>query len=123
AEGHGRRYGTLREPVVERLRSGGDVLLVIDVQGAEAFREVARGDPSIADALSTIFLQPANIDQLRQRIHGRGTESEAEIETRLETARHEIAEAPKYDYVVTTGTREEDFTALLGIYQKIKRSR
>lgn len=119
---HGRRYGTLREPVETRLANGADVLLVIDVQGAEAFRAAARESAAIKAALATIFIQPASLEQLRQRILHRGTEAEAEIEARLETARREIAEAPKFDYVITTGTREEDFTALLGIYQTIKRS-
>lgn len=120
---HGRRYGTLREPIMERIQSGGDVLLVIDVQGAEAFRSVARKDQLLSDSLATIFIQPASWEQLRQRIIGRGSEASAEMELRLETAKREVEEASKFDYRLTTSTREEDFSTLLGIYQTIKRSR
>ncbi len=117
AEVHGRLYGTPRAPVEAALACGQDLLLVIDVQGAAAFRSAAATNPNLQRSLSTVFLQPASLQQLRQRILARGTETEAEIAHRLATAEAEIAEAPKFHHRVTTSTREADFAALLTIYR------
>ncbi|MEP9385413.1 guanylate kinase [Nocardioides sp. KR10-350] len=103
------RYGTPRGPVEEALAAGRPALLEIDLQGA---RQVRRTMP---DALF-VFLAPPTWEELVRRLVGRGTESEAERERRLETARVELAAEPEFD--VTIVNREvhqaaEELVALM----------
>src|SRR4029077_10304132 len=72
AEVHGDRYGTLREPVVANLKSGKNVLIDIDTQGAAVIRNC--GDPLIRDALADVFIMPPDLEELRKRLLYRGTE-------------------------------------------------
>lgn len=94
AEVHGKHsYGTPREPVEKALAEGLHVLLEIDVQGAFQVEE------SFPEAI-LIFVKPPSFDELRQRLDKRGTESEAEKVTRLETARGELLQAGRFEHVV-----------------------
>ncbi len=91
---HGRaKYGTPLKPVQEILNEGRPALLEIDLQGA---RQVRRSMP---EALF-VFLAPPSWDELVQRLVGRGTESEAEREIRLQTARGELAAAKEFDVTI-----------------------
>ena len=87
------RYGTPRQPVEEALRAGRVALLEIDLQGARQVRE------RMPEA-RFVFLAPPTWDELVRRLVGRGTETEAERERRLETARAELAAEPEFDAVV-----------------------
>lgn len=90
---HGNYYGTAMADI-ERLCAGGrDVLLDIDVQGAEQLRK--RG----LDAIF-IFIAPPDMEVLRQRLRQRDSDSAAMIATRMENAYHELEHAPQYDYIV-----------------------
>ena len=86
-------YGTPREFVEEKLASGLDVLLDIEVQGA---RQINEKKP---DAVK-IFIIPPSLAELRRRLVGRGTDTERAIEARLIRARQEYAEADFYDYII-----------------------
>jgi guanylate kinase len=90
---HDALYGTPRAPLERAMRCGRDMLLDIDVQGA---RKIKRLYP---DAVS-IFVMPPSWRVLRQRLAGRGTDGRKTILRRLETARREIGEIVRYDYVV-----------------------
>ncbi len=91
---HGRhRYGTPRGPVADALRAGRPAMLEIDLQGA---RQVRRTMP---EALF-VFLKPPSWDELVRRLVGRGTESGAERERRLATARDELAAEGEFDVTV-----------------------
>ena len=91
---HGRaKYGTPRAPVDEMLAAGRMALLEIDLQGARQVRD------QIPDALF-VFLAPPSWDELVRRLVGRGTESVEERETRLDTARHELAAQPEFDVTI-----------------------
>ncbi len=91
---HGQaKYGTPRRPVQEILRQGRPALLEIDLQGA---RQVRRSMPQAL----FVFLAPPSWDELVQRLVGRGTESEAEREVRLQTARGELAAAKEFDVTI-----------------------
>nr|WP_237565289.1 guanylate kinase [Ornithinimicrobium cavernae] len=88
---HGRaKYGTPRGPVERTLAQGRPALLEIDLAGARQVREV------MPDAFF-VFLAPPSWDDLVDRLIGRGTESRAEQEIRLATARTELAAAPEFD--------------------------
>ncbi|WLV25711.1 guanylate kinase [Aciduricibacillus chroicocephali] len=86
-------YGTPRKYVEETLASGKDVFLEIEVQGA---MQVKKRFPQGV----FIFLFPPSLDELKNRILGRGTESEELVLNRLREARNEIEMMHAYDYVV-----------------------
>lgn len=84
------RYGTPREPVEDALAAGRPAMLEIDLQGARQVRE------TMPEALF-VFLKPPSWDELVRRLVGRGTESDAERERRLATARVELAAESEFD--------------------------
>lgn len=122
AEVHGRYYGSQKAHVLQRLAEGRDLLLNIDIQGAQAFRL----DPSINAILpgrvQTVFIKPQSIGQIRERLQSRGADDEAEIARRLETAAREIPAAAQFDHVLVSGTREADYAALRTLYLSLTQS-
>ena len=90
AEFAGHRYGTPRQPVLDRLARGEPVLLEIDLQGA---RQIKAAFP---EALM-IFLSPPSWEELVRRLVGRGTEPADVIAERLGTAKTELAAEPEFD--------------------------
>ena len=103
---HGDDYGTLREPVVTNLKSGRDVLIDIDTQGASVIRNCS--DPVIRDALADVFIMPPDLDELRRRLLKRGTETMEQIDSRLATAAREMEHWRDYRYTIISGSVEED---------------
>jgi guanylate kinase len=103
---HGDYYGTLRQPILANLKSGMDVLIDIDTQGAAAIRNC--DDPAIREALSDIFIMPPDHEELRRRLLQRGTETAQQIESRLATAAREMALWRRYRYTIISGSVEED---------------
>ena len=93
AEVYGRWYGVPRSQVRKGLKSGLDVILKIDVQGADTVREM------FPEAVS-IFLIPDSLGELERRLNNRGTESSAELQVRLETAQGELTQMDKFEYRV-----------------------
>ncbi|BDZ52956.1 guanylate kinase [Agromyces marinus] len=87
------RYGTPRGPVEEAIAAGNGVLLEIDIQGA---RSVRRAMPEA----TLVFLLPPTWEELVRRLVGRGTESPAEQQRRLETAKVELAAVDEFDHQV-----------------------
>ena len=108
AEVHGNFYGTLKSEVLDHLSSGTDVVMDIDVQGAELVRGC--NDPAIKTSLVDLFVMPASKDELLERLAGRGTDSEEVIALRMKNALEEIEYWPKYSYRLISLTREEDYT-------------
>jgi len=93
AEVHGHYYGTSDRLVGELLRSGKDVLLDIDVQGAKIIRRKR------SDAIG-IFILPPSYAVLCDRIRRRSLDEGIVIEHRLKRAREEIRHYPEYDYLI-----------------------
>ncbi len=89
----GNYYGTPRLPVEQSLAKGKDVILEIDVNGANKVRNI------MPQAVS-VFIMPPSFAVLKQRLVGRGTEEPAVIEKRLAQAIEEIRQAYTYDYIV-----------------------
>jgi guanylate kinase len=87
------RYGTPRGPVDDALESGRSVLLEIDLQGARAVRA------SMPEA-RLVFLLPPTWEELVRRLIGRGTETPAEQQRRLDTAKVELAAQDEFDFKV-----------------------
>jgi guanylate kinase len=101
---HGNWYGTPRRQVREALAEGRDVILKIDVQGAQVVKE------KIPGAL-LIFLIPPSLEDLFQRLLSRATETADELELRQQNAAIELARQEDYDYVVTNETGQVERTA------------
>lgn len=103
------KYGTPRSPVERALGNGHSVLLEIDLQGARQVRQ------TIPDALF-VFLAPPSWDELVRRLIGRGTETEAERDRRLATARDELASEAEFDVTLVNTDVEtvcEELVALM----------
>ena len=93
AEVHGNMYGTLRAPMDEAIERGGVFLLEIDVQGALQLRGL--DVPGLY-----VFIAPPDLEILRRRLVGRGTDAPEVVERRLKKAEDEMRERTKYDHVV-----------------------
>ncbi|HBY90965.1 MAG TPA: guanylate kinase [Streptococcus sp.] len=93
AEYVGNYYGTPLTYVNETLDKGIDVFLEIEVQGALQVKK------KVPDAVF-IFLTPPDLNELQERLVGRGTDSEEVIAQRIERAREEIALMSEYDYAI-----------------------
>jgi guanylate kinase len=112
---HAHRYGTLREPVIQHLLRGEDLLMDIDTVGAEQIR--ASTDPIIQSALVDIFLYPPSLEELRRRLEKRGTESAEEIETRLRNAAKETEAWSHYRYFIQSQSIESNLRQFRAIMQ------
>jgi guanylate kinase len=98
---HGRaKYGTPRQPVLDKLAEGRPALLEIDLQGARQVRE------TMPEALF-VFLAPPSWDELVRRLVGRGTEEAEEQERRLETARIELAAEKEFDVTIVNASVQD----------------
>ena len=99
AEVHGNYYGTLRAPIEEVLAEGNSAILDIDVQGAAKVREYVKALPNTSPlkiGYLDIFISPPSMEELRNRLEKRGTDSRETIERRLANAEGEIARAGEY---------------------------
>ena len=117
---HGSHYGVLKSELHAKLASGGDMLLNIDVQGAATIRERAATAPALSRSLVTVFLCPPSLKELELRLRGRDTDTDEAIAERLGIAKGEMTEAEKFDYTLTSQTREVDVGRLLGIIEKVR---
>jgi guanylate kinase len=103
-------YGTPRSFVEQQLAAGYDVLLDIEVQGAEHVAQcVRKGRFAYPDALVMIFLMPPSLELLETRLRRRGTDSDETIRKRLLLAQQEMTHWTEYDYVIVSGRLDDDF--------------
>jgi guanylate kinase len=110
-------YGTASRFLRKAEQYGNDLLLDIDVQGAEQIRE------KIADAVS-IFILPPNRSELEKRLRERGQNREDDIQRRLDDARREIENYEKYDYILVNDRLDESVEGLKAIVlsERLRRS-
>lgn len=108
AQVHGNMYGTSRTYIDERLREGRDILLDIDPQGAMQLK-------MLVSYGVFIFILPPSLEILRQRLTSRKDTYDS-LELRLMNAEAEMAEMPKYDYVVVNDDLETAFSEVSSIY-------
>lgn len=98
--GLGHHYGTLRDQVATGLKTGKWVILEIDVQGALAIFDSPDFDPI------SLFIHPGDMDELERRLRARGTEDEAKLTARLETAAKEMRYIGRYQYEIINNSVE-----------------
>jgi len=105
-------YGTSKAGIDAQLRSGQDVILEIDWQGAQQVRQLFPG-------VVAIFILPPSQEVLENRLRARGQDSEAVIARRLREVRTEISHCNEYDYLLVN----EDFGQAVADLQSIMRAR
>lgn len=93
-------YGTPRSYVEEKLAEGRDVILEIEIQGAMKIKE------KIPEAL-LVFVTPPSVEELKNRLEGRGTEPADVIASRLKRAGEEAEGMDAYDYILVNDKLEE----------------
>ncbi|MGC3984948.1 MAG: guanylate kinase [Pseudorhodoferax sp.] len=90
---HGRRYGTSKKAIEDRIAQGADVILEIDFQGAMQIKK------TFSNAV-LIFILPPSWEELRSRLERRGEDAPDVIELRLKNAAVEMAQAENFDFVI-----------------------
>lgn len=90
-------YGTPKDYVLKSVEQGKNIILEIEVQGALNVKKI------IPEAV-TVFVMPPSLQELEDRLRGRGTETDEVVGQRLKTAIAEIKQAPQYDYIVVNNT-------------------
>lgn len=91
----------------------------IDVQGVESLRRVAARDERLRRAMTTVFIR-VDRERLIARMRARAKDGEEEIARRMATAEAELREADKFDFVIESHTRDEDFSALVAIVDQAR---
>jgi guanylate kinase len=114
------RSGVPKSSVLDRLRHT-HLVMNIDVQGVRNIRAAASKDDRLRGRLVTVFVAPDSMDVLRERMQGRGPLSEDELQRRLQSAELEMSERFDYDYIIHSGSKEQDFLALLAFWEQAKR--
>lgn len=99
AEYAGNFYGTPKQPVIEQINQGKNVILEIEVEGAGQVKN------NFSEALS-IFILPPSFAELERRLRGRGNDKEEAIIKRLAKAKEEINAVDEFDYQVTNDQLE-----------------
>lgn len=108
AEFAGNRYGTLRSPVNEKLESGINVLLEIEIAGSRQIKKLGM------DAIF-VFIKPPSWEELEARLSSRGTDSPERRAARLALAREEMAAATEFDHILVNTEVKEVALALVSL--------
>jgi guanylate kinase len=108
AEVYGYYYGTPRPPVEAALASGRDVILELDIQGAQAIKR-ARPDAVL------VFIEPPSLEALWLRLRGRGTDDPETISKRVQAAYEEVKSRGLYDHIVINDQLERAVDDLVRI--------
>jgi guanylate kinase len=104
----GRRYGTLRSELEQRMDKGIPVVLEIEVQGARQVRA------TMGEAVQ-VFIAPPSLEALRTRLIGRGTDGTEEVERRLAVAERELAAREEFAHVVVNDRLDDALSELVAI--------
>lgn len=104
---HENLYGSLKSEVISYLEAGTDVVMDIDVQGADQIRTCP--DPEIHRAFVDLFVMPPSEQELHNRLSGRGTDSAEIIALRMTNALEEMGHWQRYAYRLLSSTKEQDY--------------
>ena len=116
---HGNYYGTLKHSLIN-IDKDVNLLMNIDVNGAESIQNRISTIENCNLTCRSIFIRPNSIEQLKQRLKHRGTDDSQEIENRLNTALKEIKVADRFDVIIDTSTKEEDYRLVKAQYLNLK---
>jgi guanylate kinase len=115
-----RRYGTLKSETLSRLEKGEQVLLDIDVQGAKQIRAAAEKSPEIARSAHFILIAPPSLESLEERLRGRGSETEEQLQLRLGAAKAELSNYKLYDYIIVNDDLERAAGELTAVLRSLR---
>ena len=112
-------YGTPAGPLKEMVTKGQDVLFDITIEGSLALNRKFDVDTV------TIFILPPSMEELENRLRGRGTETEEKVQKRLAQAKEEIGRAGEFEYLVTNGDVDTAARQIVAIItaEKLKASK
>lgn len=113
------RYGTLASAVLGPLAAGRSLVINVDVQGVNSFRRAAESNVLLRRCLVTVFID-LPLEVSRHRLVGRATDGAEEIERRMRTAAAERLERDRFDFVIESASRDEDYAALLALIAKAR---
>lgn len=108
----GNYYGTPKQYVEDMKEKGKDVILEIEVQGAKKIKE------KVPDAV-TVFVVPPSAEELKNRLVGRGTETEDVINARLARAYEESFTMEDYDYILVNDDLQESVQSMHNLIQSM----
>ena len=113
---HGNYYGTSLLPVRDALNEGKLVIFDIDVQGNTAVKS------RLSDIVTSVFITPPTLSELKSRLENRSTDSQDVIDTRIKMAKREIQRVSEYDYLVVNDDLEEaaETLKLIAVAAKLK---
>jgi guanylate kinase len=107
----GNYYGTPKQPVLDAADAGHNILIEVDVNGADQIRA------KLPQAIS-IFIMPPSVEVLRKRLSGRGTETEDIIQKRMDSAFSEMKRADEYNYTVVNDDLQVAVDEIIEIIEK-----
>jgi guanylate kinase len=108
----GRFYGTLKSEVENNLAAGRIILFDIDVEGGIRLKEI------FAEQAVSFFIRPPDLETLRNRLLLRATDSESDIEIRIEKAKNELSKAEHFDLEIVNDNLDIAFKQLIEVIQK-----
>ena len=114
---HGNYYGTLKKFLFETV-SDQNLLINIDVNGAQSIQQIFLEFAGMCSRLLTIFIRPKSIKELETRLITRGTDSREQIKKRILTAQHEIEKASTFDLIIDSTCKELDYNLVKNFYLK-----
>lgn len=106
-------YGTPRQPVEKAVDEGFDIIIEVDVNGADSIRK------KLPNAVS-VFIMPPSFEVLQHRLSGRGTESAEVVNKRLNEALREISRADEFDYIVVNDNLSEAVDDVISIIKSVR---
>ena len=106
---NGNYYGTPKSEIENRWKNGINVILVIEVVGAMNVKNM------MGDKCTLIFIMPPSMEELKNRLMNRGTDSKESIEGRLDIAKKEIGISDKYDFIIINDNLEKAVSDLENI--------
>ncbi|MFW5704523.1 MAG: guanylate kinase [Nanoarchaeota archaeon] len=111
---HENYYGTQKKDILVPFNDGEYLIKVIDIEGMKKLKDYFKSQ-NLQDDVLSIFIEPSNLDVIRQRLLKRGTETPEEIEIRLKRIEKELKSRPGYDFIITSGEIEDDYFRFKGV--------
>lgn len=113
-------YGTQKSDIEPLLEAKQDLLLVVDVQGANSIRLSSKEDSYLKQHLVTVFMKLDHPERIKERLLKRSTDCQWEIERRLLSAKEELSQEHFFKHSILSTSPEADLQCFLDIYYKEK---
>ena len=111
AKVYGNQYGTSGRWIKDKMKTGNNILLEIDWQGAQQIKEKFKS----SENLITIFLKPPSLEELHKRLKERGKDSDETIKNRVSLATRDIEHSKEFQHVIINDSFEETLTKIENI--------